>query len=144
MSLVIGPVGSGQVNALSLRFTSKAERMNAGDRDALWQRPFSIGAQPTLDEAKEESIYLLEGEADIQVEGRFVKGTKGFMVIVPGKESQASSRQGSEAAKVLLIYSPAGIRGLVEEISGQTDMDKVVAAIANYYAEPKGQPLEDR
>ena len=66
---------------------------------------------------------------------RTVKGTPGSFVLVPRGTVHNVSSTGSKPARVLLIFSPPGIQGLFDEVDGQADMDKVMAALGRYNME---------
>ena len=69
---------------------------------------------------------------------RTVKGSSGSFVLVPRGTAHTLSLAGTQSAKVLLIFSPASIQGLFEEVASQTDMDTTVAAAARYGMEVVG------
>ena len=87
---------------------------------------------------EEESIYILDGELNIEVGNRTIKGSSGSFVLVPRGTAHTLSLAGTQSAKVLIIFSPAAVQGLFEEIAGQTDMDTIVAAAARYGMEIVG------
>ena len=141
MSVVLEPGEGTKLSVLGLQFTAKV-----GSSDA--RGAFCLNEVGVVPEApplplhthanEEESIYVLEGELNIELGDRTVKCSSGSLVLVPRGTAHTLSLAGTQSAKVLLIFSPAAIQGLFEEIAGQTDMDTIVAAAGRYGMEIVG------
>ena len=141
MSIVLEPGEGKKLPVLGLQFTAKV-----GNTDA--QGAFCLNEVVVVPEApplpvhthanEEESIYVLEGELNLEVGDRTVKGSPGSFVLVPRGTAHTLSLAGTQSAKVLIIFSPAAIQGLFEEIAGETDLDTIVAAAARYGMELVG------
>ena len=132
LSIVLGPGEGKNLNVLGLKFTTKAAGGETEDAYTFNEVVMSAEAPAHIHETEEEAIYIVEGEADIQVGDRTVKGTPGSFALVPRGTVHNLISTGAEPAKVLLIFSPAGVQGLFEEVDGETDMDKVMAAMGRY------------
>jgi len=117
---------------LGLQFTTKAAGGETADAYTINEVLLSADPPPHKHRTEEEAIYVLEGEVDLLVGDNTVKGTAGSFVLVPRGTVHNVVSTGSEAARVLIIFSPAGVQGLFEEVDGQADMDKVMAAMGRY------------
>ena len=74
----------------------------------------------------------------MKVGDRTVNAKAGSFVLVTRGTPHTLSLAGTQPAKELLIFSPAAVQGLFEEIAGQTDMDTIVAAASRYGMEIVG------
>ena len=141
MSIVLEPGAGKKLSVLGLQFTAKVGSSDARGAFALNEVVVVPDAPPLplhTHTNEEESIYILDGELNIEVGGRTVKGSSGSFVLVPRGTAHTLSLVGTQSAKALLIFSPAAIQGLFEEIAGQTDMDTIVATAARYGMEIVG------
>ncbi len=135
MSIVLEPGEGKKLSVLGLQFTAKVGNSDARGAFALNEVVLVPDAPPVplhTHANEEESIYVLEGELNLEVGDRTVKGSPGSFVLVPRGTAHTLSLVGTQSAKALLIFSPAAIQGLFEEIAGQTDMDTIVATAARY------------
>ena len=135
MSIVLEPGEGRKLLVLGLQFTAKVGKADAVGAFALNEVLVVPDAPPVplhTHANEEESIYILDGELNIEVGDRTVKGSPGSFVLVPRGTAHTLSVVGAQSAKVLLIFSPAVIQGLFEEIAGQTDMDTIVATASRY------------
>ncbi len=135
MSIVLEPGAGKKLSVLGLQFTAKVGSSDARGAFALNEVVVVPDAPPLplhTHANEEESIYILDGEINIEVGDRTVKGSSGSFVLVPRGTAHTLSLAGTQSAKALLIFSPAAIQGLFEEIAGQTDMDTIVATAARY------------
>ena len=90
-------------------------------------------APPThMHNGEEEGIYVLEGEVEFTVGDQKINGTPGSFVLVARQTKHNVISTGSQPAKVLLIFSPAGIQGLFDKVDAVTDVEKAVAIAAKY------------
>ena len=74
------------------------------------------------------NLLQVLGHLVLEVGDRTVKGSPGSFVLIPRGTAHTLSLAGTQSAKVLIIFSPAAIQGLFEEIAGETDLDTIVAA----------------
>ncbi|WP_431191367.1 cupin domain-containing protein [Funiculus sociatus] len=58
----------------------------------------------------EEMFYVLEGEVEILVGEQTVQGQAGAFVLVPRGTPHAFANRGTQAAKLLIMFCPAGSR----------------------------------
>jgi len=94
----------------------------------------------------EEIFYVVEGEFNLQVGDRVVRGGPGSAVFVPSGARHAISNPGSTPAKMVLIISPAGHERYFEELAkllakeGPPDM-AAIAALRKQYDHEQLSPL---
>ena len=141
MSIVLEPGEGKKLSVLGLQFTAKVGNSDARGAFCLNEVLVVPDAPPVplhTHANEEESIYILDGELNIEVGNRTIKGSSGSFVLVPRGTAHTLSLAGTQSAKVLIIFSPAAVQGLFEEIAGQTDMDTIVAAAARYGMEIVG------
>ena len=141
MSIVLEPGEGKKLPVLGLQFTAKVGSSDAGGAFALNEVLVVPDAPPLplhIHATEEESMYVLEGELNIEVGDRTVKAGSGTFVLVPRGTPHTLSLVGTQPAKVLLIFSPGAVQGLFEEIANQTDIDKIMAAAARYGMEIVG------
>ena len=74
------------------------------------------GPPPHIHHGEDELFYVLEGTANIQVGDRAVKASEGSLVFGPRDVKHSFSAAGTEPAKLLVIFSPAGIEELFREV----------------------------
>ena len=135
MSIVLDPGQRENLNVLGLQFTNKASGHDTGDAYTFNEVAVSAESPPVplhKHGNEEGAVYVLEGNINIEVGDRTMKATPGSFVLISKGTPHALSVEGTDSAKVLLIFSPSGIQGLFEEIAGQTDMQKIMEATARY------------
>ena len=76
---------------------------------------FEVGAH--IHHSLEEVFYVLEGELDLRVGDRIMRGGPGTFMFVPKEAPHAFSNPGSTPAKMLLIVSPPGQEHYFEELA---------------------------
>ena len=75
----------------------------------------SPGPLPHIHRHHEESFYVLEGELTMRVGSRTITAPPGSFVVVPRGVVHQPSNPGTQPARVLLIFSPAGMDGFFAE-----------------------------
>ena len=75
----------------------------------------SPGPRPHLHRDHEEAFYVLAGELTVRVGPRRFVAPAGSFVVVPRGVVHRPSNPGTEPARVLLIFSPAGMGRFFEE-----------------------------
>ncbi len=88
------------------------------------------GPPPHIHHREEESFYVLDGELDIRMGDRVIKASTGDFVHTPRETVHCFKNVGSGMARLLLIFSPAGLEGFFEE-SLEPVVDRTVAQPAN-------------
>lgn len=81
--------------------------------------PGSPGPRPHIHRDYEEAFYVLEGELTVRVGPRTVTAPVGSFVVVPRGVVHQPSNRGTQPARVLLIFSPAGMDHFFEEAAGR-------------------------
>jgi quercetin dioxygenase-like cupin family protein len=73
------------------------------------------GPPPHTHENEEESFYVLDGQLDIRVEDRLIKACAGDFIHTPRRTVHCFRNTGTGMARLLLIFSPAGLEKFFEE-----------------------------
>ncbi|HSL00171.1 MAG TPA: cupin domain-containing protein [Rubrobacteraceae bacterium] len=117
--LVIGPDdGSVLINPLGGRMAVKVRDEHTAGAYSIHDNtipPGSPGPRPHLHRDHEEAFYVVEGELTVRVGGRKLTAPAGSFVVVPRGIVHQPSNQGTKPARVLLIFSPAGMDHFFEE-----------------------------
>jgi mannose-6-phosphate isomerase-like protein (cupin superfamily) len=75
----------------------------------------SPGPRPHIHRNHDEAFYVLEGELTMRVGSRTITALAGSFLVVPRGVVHQPSNPGTQPAKVLLIFSPAGMDGFFAE-----------------------------
>ena len=75
----------------------------------------STGPLPHIHRNHEEAFYVLEGELTMRVGARTITAPAGSFLVVPRGVVHQPSNPGAQPARVLLIFSPAGMDGFFLE-----------------------------
>ena len=81
---------------------------------------------------EEEAIYIVSGEFEVLLGDETVKASAGSFFVVPRGLAHNLSGAGSGDGKALLIFSPAAVSGMFEELDGKTDTNEILAIAAKY------------
>ena len=102
--------------------------------------PAGGGPPPHIHRNEDETFYVLEGELEFLLGDRVVTGTAGDFVNVPRGTVHRFHNAGTEQARLILTFTPAGIEKFFEETlepatdPGQPPPDNL-QAVAERYAE---------
>jgi quercetin dioxygenase-like cupin family protein len=118
-TLFVG-LGDGKVltNPLGGRMVIKVLDGDAGGAYSVHEStipPGSPGPRPHIHRHHEEAFYVLEGELTVRVEQDEIAAPAGSFVVVPRGGIHQPSNQGTEPARVLLVFSPGGMDRFFEE-----------------------------
>ena len=64
---------------------------------------------------EDEMFYLLDGQVSITVDGATTEATSGYFVHIPRGVPHGYRNVGNQAAKMLAVFTPAGMEGWFEE-----------------------------
>ncbi len=78
--------------------------------------PAGGGPPPHIHHREEECFYLLDGTLDITLGEKKVKATTGDFVLIPRGTVHPFCNAGSTTARMLLLFSPAGMEKYFEEV----------------------------
>jgi len=98
--------------------TIKATGDETGGRLAVVESapaPGAPGLPPHRHRRSDEALYVVEGEVDIRVGGQMVRAAAGSFVFVPRGTVHAFSNPGPAAARVLVVFVPAGLEQFLED-----------------------------
>lgn len=112
-ALFVGPDdGRALTNPIGGRMVLKALDQETGGAYSLHENvlpPGSPGPRPHIHHNHEEAFYILEGELTMRVGTHTFKAAAGSFLIVPRGMVHQPSNPGNQPARVLLIFSPAGM-----------------------------------
>ncbi len=118
-SLFVGPNdGKVLMNPIGGRMVIKAFDQDTGGSYSLHENILparSPGPLPHIHRNHEESFYVLEGELTMRVGVRTITAPAGSFLVVPRGVVHQPSNPGAQPARVLLIFSPAGMDGFFAE-----------------------------
>lgn len=78
--------------------------------------PPDTGPPPHAHQAEEETFVLLEGDLSFTVDGQTHAAAAGTTVFVPRGVVHSFANVGTTPARMLFMYSPAGMEGMFAEI----------------------------
>jgi quercetin dioxygenase-like cupin family protein len=111
--VVLGPGEGSHLTIGNSQVTFKAVGTNTDGHLGLFEQtlpPGGTSPEPHLHRHMEEMFYVLEGEVEILVGEQTVQGQAGAFVLVPRGTPHAFANRGTQAAKLLIMFSPAGSR----------------------------------
>lgn len=107
------------------------------------QEPGGFGPAPHIHREREELFYVLEGDVDILVGEQVVKCPPGGFVLVPRGMPHTFANRGTQRARLLIMFCPAGQRekyfeGLAQLMKDGQKPDPVALAelLRQYDQEP--------
>lgn len=117
--LFVGPEdGEALTNPIGGQMVNKIRDHHTGGSYSIHDNvvpPGSPGPRPHLHLNHEEAFYVLEGELTVRAGSRKMTAPAGSFVVVPRGVVHQPSNPGTEPARVLLIFSPAGMDRFFEE-----------------------------
>ena len=117
--LFVGPDdGRVLVNPIGGRMVIKASDHDVGGSYSLHENILpagSPGPRPHIHRNHEEAFYVLEGELMMRIGPRMITASVGSFLVVPRGVVHQPSNPGAQPARVLLIFSPAGMDGFFAE-----------------------------
>jgi len=119
-SIVLTPGGGKRITLTDrgARVTLKAVGEDTGGRFSLVESapaPGAPGLPPHRHRHSDEGLYVTEGELAVRVGERTVVAPAGTFIFIPRGTVHAFSNPGPRPAKVLIIFSPAGLEKYLEE-----------------------------
>lgn len=74
------------------------------------------GPPPHIHRCEHESFYLLEGTISLTVGGQTIRASKGDFAHIPRGTVHTFRNDGETAARMLVVFSPAGMEKYMEEV----------------------------
>jgi mannose-6-phosphate isomerase-like protein (cupin superfamily) len=149
-AIVLQPGEGKVVSVLGDRYTYKAVGEQTGGAYGLVETSVpasSSGPPPHVHGGEDEALYVLEGEVTVLIGDRTLTARAGSFAFVPRGMVHTFSNPGSQAAKLLVIISPAGFERAFEEMAEVApsadqppDMDRLMAIAEKYNLEIPGPP----
>jgi mannose-6-phosphate isomerase-like protein (cupin superfamily) len=117
--IFVGPDdGKVLMNPIGGRMVIKASDRDTGGGYSLHENILPAGSPgplPHIHHNHEESFYVLEGELTMRIGSRTIIAPAGSFLVVPRGVVHQPSNPGAQPARVLLIFSPAGMDGFFRE-----------------------------
>jgi len=148
-SIVLGPGEGKTIQVPGHPITYKVVGAdNNGAYSLLEAEVAGDGPPQHIHKAEEEAFYVLEGELNIQVGERTIKGTAGSFVLIPRGIAHTFWKAEAEPVKLLVIFSPAGFEqffveavGDEEEMDTPTYVNRAISIAEKYNLDVIGPPL---
>lgn len=119
VGLFVGPDdGKVLMNPIGGRMVIKASDRDTGGGYSLHENILPAGSPgplPHIHRNHEESFYVLEGQLTMRIGPRTITAPAGSFLVVPRGVVHQPSNPGAQPARVLLIFSPAGMDGFFLE-----------------------------
>jgi mannose-6-phosphate isomerase-like protein (cupin superfamily) len=151
--LLIGPEdGNVIINPLGGKMVVKLHDADSGGAYSIHDNVIpagSPGPRPHIHRHHDEVFYVLEGQISVQIGMQHVSASAGSFVIVPRGEVHRPSNPGAQPARVLLIFSPAGMDTFFEEVAErrlplqEAPRDPATAAELKLFTERYGYEFAD-
>jgi uncharacterized cupin superfamily protein len=105
------------------------------------------GPPPHIHNAEDELFVVLEGELRLEVDDRTIQAAVGSVLYVPKGTRHAYSNVGTAPARMLFLYTPAGMERMFQEIGtpaqpgtitpapGPEDVAKLLSVATKYHFE---------
>jgi quercetin dioxygenase-like cupin family protein len=127
------PAGAGErLNVRGSTLLFKAVAATTGDAFSLHERHVPAGGRrppPHVHPDRVEAFWVLEGEAEFDLDGVVNRAGAGSFVLVPGGVAHTFGASADVAARVLVLHAPAlddYFRELAELWAGETPPEREV------------------
>ena len=145
-SVHVPPEGGSTVFLVGDTYTTLLTGDQTGGAFALLEAivPPDTGPPPHVHHAEDETFVLLEGELSFRVGDQAHAAAAGTTIFVPRGTQHSFTNVGDGAARMLFMYSPAGMEGMFAEIGTlgtrgvqapprtMTDVEAMIAVAAKY------------
>lgn len=84
--------------------------------------PPGAGPSPHIQTKEEEAFYILEGEVTFWVDDEEVVAPKGSFINMPKGIKHYFKNKGTENAKMLFFFAPAGIEKMFDELANSDEI----------------------
>jgi quercetin dioxygenase-like cupin family protein len=109
-ALVLPPGAGERLTARGSTLVFKAVAATTGGSFSLHERLVPAGGRRPpahVHPDRVEAFWVLEGEAEFELDGRLTAATAGSFVLVPGGVAHTFGAPASSAARVLVLHAPA-------------------------------------
>ena len=107
---VIPPAGGEQLDVRGSKLLFKAVAASTGGTFSLHERHVPAGGRrppPHVHPDRTEAFWVLDGEAEFELDGDRVRAAAGGFVLVPGGVAHTFGAPPERAARVLVLHAPA-------------------------------------
>jgi quercetin dioxygenase-like cupin family protein len=129
---VVPPAGGEQLDVRGSTLLFKAVAATTGGAFSLHERHVPAGGRrppPHVHPDRAEAFWVLDGEAEFELDGQLTRAAAGSFVLVPGGVAHTFGAPAERAARVLVLHAPAlddYFRELAELWSGPTPPERDV------------------
>jgi quercetin dioxygenase-like cupin family protein len=127
---VVPPGGGDQLDVRGSTLLFKAVAATTGGAFSLHERHVPAGSRrppPHVHPDRTEAFWVLDGEAEFELDGELTRAAAGSFVLVPGGVAHTFGAPAERAARVLVLHAPAlddYFRELAELWSGPTPPER--------------------
>lgn len=116
--VIVPPAGGDTVFLVGDTYTTLLSGHQTGGTFTLLEAlvPPDTGPPPHRHEAEDETFILVEGSIDFHLAGETHQAAAGSVIFVPKGAVHSFRNKGTGPAKMLFMYSPAGMEGMFTEI----------------------------
>jgi mannose-6-phosphate isomerase-like protein (cupin superfamily) len=116
--VIVGPDGGDTVFLVGDTYTTLLTGAQTGGAFTLLEAlvPPDTGPPPHHHNAEDETFILLDGEVSFRVGNDLCEARAGSVVFVPKGVVHSFRNKGTGVARMLFMYSPAGMEGMFAEI----------------------------
>ena len=144
--VIVGPLGGDTVFLVGDTYTTLLSGAETGGTFTLLEAlvPPDTGPPPHHHNAEDETFIMLDGEVSFRIGDDVHEATGGTTIFVPKGVVHSFHNTGKSIAKMLFMYSPAGMDGMFAEIGSPgtrgvqappldpADVAKMIAVAAKY------------
>jgi quercetin dioxygenase-like cupin family protein len=107
---VVPPGGGDQLDVRGSTLLFKAVAATTGGAFSLHERHVPAGGRrppPHVHPDRTEAFWVLDGEAEFELDGELTRAAAGSFVLVPGGVAHTFGAPAERAARVLVLHAPA-------------------------------------
>jgi quercetin dioxygenase-like cupin family protein len=107
---VVPPVGGEQLNVRGSTLLFKAVAASTGGAFSLHERHVPAGSRRPpahVHPDRTEAFWVLDGEAEFELDGQTVRAHAGSFVLVPGGAAHTFGATADSATRLLVLHAPA-------------------------------------
>ncbi len=147
-AVALGPQEGKPINVPGHPIRLKAVKDDTGGAYSLLEGLVTGDGPPQhIHNTEEEAFYVLEGTLNVKIGEEVRTGTPGSFFLIPRGTTHTFWNGGTEPAKLLVIFSPAGFEQYFHETVGDEEIDTAtfiergMAIASRYHLEIVGPPL---
>jgi quercetin dioxygenase-like cupin family protein len=109
------------------------------------------GPKPHTHSREDESLYIIDGEFDVQYGSQNTRGTTGYHLLMRRGIAHSFKNVGDKSGRLMILFTPGGLEKMFEELGipvsdvqtftepfGFPNFVKVLGILRKYGIDPKG------